>query len=133
MQICSCCILHSCMWYMHKQAVLPSAYIRALCWVQSCFWSVLFAYHSLCTRVNVPHCLQVAALRCRCLRQILATIDESTILEYLQAADLVSDSELMSGCLRLWGQPEFRYVSHCCSACRAMLLPLPVLHADGAF
>ena len=43
-------------------------------------------------------------------------MDESTVLEYLQAADLVSDSLLMNECLRLWGQPDFKYVSHSCSA-----------------
>lgn len=50
---------------------------------------------------------QVAVLRYRCLRQILASITTSTVLEYVQVADSVSDDELMNACLKVWAQPDF--------------------------
>lgn len=62
----------------------------------------------------------VAVLRYRCLRQILASITTSTVLEYVQVADSVSDDELMDACLKVWAQPDFR-----CAA-----VPLSLLHCD---
>lgn len=52
--------------------------------------------------------LQVSTLRCRCLRQMLAQLDENTFLSFLKVADSVSDQELTDACLALWAKPEVR-------------------------
>ena len=40
---------------------------------------------------------------------MLADIDDTNILEFVQAADSVSDTKLMEACLKCWTAPGFRY------------------------
>ena len=49
--------------------------------------------------------IQVAGLRHRCLRQLIVSMSEETMLQYFEAGDLTQDAGLSEACMTFWARP----------------------------
>ena len=55
-------------------------------------------------------CLKVQDLRLWCLLRLIKTLDASSVLQRVSAADLVHDQQLMDACMDFWANSDDRYM-----------------------